>query len=340
MVRSLSVFRLLKTTPKSARAAVLGLFAGLAVGIAGVSAAPEYTGPHRAGKMTEPKNEEASGLAASRRTPGVLWTHNDSGGEPVLFAMNPDGALRGKVRVDGATNHDWEDVTCFELDGQAWLIAADIGDNYALRPGGCTLYVLPEPDVATLAPDREAVVTPVYTINFVYEDGPRDAESLAVDLQERAIYLLSKRDTVARLYRLPLGPVQGNAPAVAKFVGLVPHLPKPTLLQQPLNLPTQRLVGWPTAMGFSPDGTLALVLVYGQPLLFPRAPGESWPEALAREPVKLAPPELPQAEGACFSLDGKAIFVNSEKTMDLLRYDRVEPAPGLPADRAPVPSKP
>ena len=68
--------------------------------------------------MAEPANGEASGLAASRRTDGLIWTHNDSGGEPVLFALGTDGALRGKVRLEGVTNEDWEDLASGEIDGQ------------------------------------------------------------------------------------------------------------------------------------------------------------------------------------------------------------------------------
>ncbi len=337
MVRSLSVFRLLKTTPKSAAVVALGLLAVLP-GFAGE--VPAYGSPVTAGQLAEPQNQEASGLTASHRMPGVLWTHNDSGGDAVLFAVNADGTLRGRVRVDGARNFDWEDVASFELDGKAWLVAADIGDNFSLRATGCTLHFLAEPDAVSLSPDRELVVAPAYSIRYVYEDGARDVESLAIDAKERAIYLLSKREEIPRLYRLPLTPVEGSGPAVAKFVGLVPHLPKPSLLQRNIRLPTQGFRGWPTALDFSHDGTLALVLVYEQPLLFPRAPGETWAEALSREPVRLAPHGLPQAEGACFSADDRSIFVASEKTMDLLRYDRADAAPGLPAPKGAVGSKP
>jgi hypothetical protein len=337
MVRSLSVFSLLKTTSKSAAAVLFGLLAILS-GFAGE--VPVYRGPILAGQLAEPQNKEASGLAPSHRTPGVLWTHNDSGGDAVLFAVNADGSLRGRLRVDGVGNFDWEDVASYELGGKAWLIAADIGDNFALRPMGCMLYVLPEPDAVSLSPDRELILAPAYSINFVYEDGARDAESIAVDPKERMIYILSKREDVPRLYRLPLAPAAGSEPVVAKFVGLVPHLPQPTAEQRTVRLPTHGFRGWPTAMDFSHDGTLALVLVYERPLLFPRAPAETWADALSHEPIRLPPHQLPQAEGACFSADDRSIFVVSEKVMDLLRYDRVEPAPSLPAPKAAVGSGP
>ena len=271
--------------------------------------------------MAEPANGEASGLAASRRTDSLLWTHNDSGGDPVLFALGTDGALRGKVRLEGIVNEDWEDIASAEIDGKPVLLVGDIGDNFARYPQR-VIHVVNEPDPARLAPDAELAWRAEYSIHFIYEDGARDAEGLAYDPRERAIYLLSKRDSPARLYRLPLQAATATQPAVARRVGLVPHLPQPSALDKALQGPLHAYRGWPTAMDFSPDGTLAFVLTYGEPLLFRRGSGESWAEALAREPVKLGPFELPQAEGACFSRDGRSLFICSEKTTRLLRYDR------------------
>ena len=42
-----------------------------------------------------PDLPEASGLAVSRRTPGVLWSHNDSG-EPLVFALTEKGAVKSQ----------------------------------------------------------------------------------------------------------------------------------------------------------------------------------------------------------------------------------------------------
>jgi sugar lactone lactonase YvrE len=74
-------------------------------------------------------------------------------------------------------------------------------------------------------------------------------------------------------------------------------------------------------MDFSADGSAAAVLTYGHVLLFPRKDGETWAAALAREPVRLPPHNLTQAEATCFSADGRAVYVASEKTRNLLRYD-------------------
>src|SRR5262245_12947688 len=53
---------------------------------------------------------ESSGVVASSTQPGVLFTINDSGNEPLLFATDSTGADRGVWRVTGATNDDWEAI--------------------------------------------------------------------------------------------------------------------------------------------------------------------------------------------------------------------------------------
>ena len=109
---------------------------------------------------------------------------------------------------------------------------------------------------------------------------------------------------------------------VAKFVGVVPHVVVVEPGENALFSLMRRFTGLVTGMAFAPDGSAALVLTYSVPLLFPRKPGESWPDALARSPVRLTPHGLPQAEGACFSADGRSIYIVSETLPQLLRYER------------------
>lgn len=318
-MRGLFVDSPLKTMAKSAPAAALFLTLILSSCAAPATAPLPYAGPVAAGTLAEPRNRESSGLAPSHRTPDLLWTHADSGGEPLLYGVAAgSGELRGKIRITGAANTDWEDLASFGMDGKAWLVVGDVGDNQARRPF-VILHIVPEPDAVPPAPDAELEIAPAYTLRVVYEDGARDCESLAVDAREGAIYLLSKREPVPRLYRVPLAP--SADPVTARFVGPVPHLPRPDALQRLLKTPTGAYRGNPCAMDFAPDGTAALVLTYGDTLLFPRAAGETWADALAKHPVVLAPHGLPQAEAACFSADDRVIFVTSEKSMPFLRYD-------------------
>ena len=60
--------------------------------------------------LTDGALNEVSGVAASRLHPPLLWVHNDSGGEPAVYAIRPDGTLVSTVTIEGATNTDWEDI--------------------------------------------------------------------------------------------------------------------------------------------------------------------------------------------------------------------------------------
>ena len=70
--------------------------------------------------------DESSGLVASRINPGILWTHNDSGAGPVIFAISHDGHLKGMYTVEGIGAEDWEAITT-DLDGH--LYVGDFGNN-------------------------------------------------------------------------------------------------------------------------------------------------------------------------------------------------------------------
>ncbi len=276
--------------------------------------------PVRVGTVPAVLNE-ASGLAASRRTDGLLWSHNDSGGEPVLYALDETGKLRGQLRLTGEHNIDWEDIASFEFDGRAWLVVADTGDNDAKRHD-CSLLVVAEPDPANLSPDHELTATVAWRVPIRYPGGPRDCEAVAVDTREGKFYLLSKRTVPAELYTLPLRPPGGTVVPAATRVGQVTRIPLPDAQQNVLPIPTGRYRAEPTAMSYSPDGSVAVVLTYGDVWLFRRAPGQGWADALSGAPEQLAPHGLLQAEAACFSRDGRAIFVTGELPgASLVRYE-------------------
>ena len=97
---------------------------------------------------------EASGLAASRRNPGVWWTHNDSGGPNQVFALSDSGALLSTITLTNAENRDWEDIAVGPPSGHggATLYVADSGDNTVIQDptggrGNVRIYRLPEPAV-------------------------------------------------------------------------------------------------------------------------------------------------------------------------------------------------
>ena len=124
----------------------------------------------------------------------------------------------------------------------------------------------------------------------------------------------------------PSAPSTPNAPDIpaqtAWQIGKLAEIPQPGSVRNLLPIPTGQYRGDPTGMSFSPDGRFAVVLTYGDVLLYPRREGESWLSALLRKPLILPPHKLGQAEAVCFSRDGKSIFVTEEAPRaPLLRYD-------------------
>lgn len=283
-----------------------------------------FAGATQSGRLENRRIAESSGLAASTRHPGLIWTVNDSGSGADLFALDDSGADLGRVRVSGARNRDWEDMASYELDGEHFLIIGDVGDNGANRAVS-RIVAIHEPDLD--ADGRVAVdkVDVAWTLRFRYEDGPRDCESVAIDARAGRVYLLTKRLVPSALYELPLGPGKGgdpNAIHVAKRLGPADAIDPPS----PQDLIDDPLLGGyssqPTAMDFSPDGEYAVVLTYRDAFLFVRRDGENWLDALNRRPVPLGLPRLAQAES--LAVGPAAIYVTSEEAhAPILRIDRL-----------------
>jgi hypothetical protein len=93
-------------------------------------------------KFSDSSIQESSGLAASKRFPGVFWTHNDQGHAPVLFAVNRSGKTVARYKITGPTITDWEDVA---VDNSSQVYIADTGNNDGSRDK-VQVYSLPEPN--------------------------------------------------------------------------------------------------------------------------------------------------------------------------------------------------
>lgn len=95
--------------------------------------------------MTSNIINEASGLCASRRHKDVLYTHNDSGGESRIFAIDSKSGRRlATLNIDGAESKDWEDIACGPCpDGGHCVYIGDVGGNVK-RPGN-VVYRIQEP---------------------------------------------------------------------------------------------------------------------------------------------------------------------------------------------------
>jgi hypothetical protein len=141
-----------------------------------------------------PGLSEGSGIAVSRRTPGRLWAHNDSG-DPVLVALDTRGSVTGRVQVSGVKVDDWEAVAIGPCPGGSCIYIADVGDNGAGRKR-ITIHRVSEPSTE----DSVAVKD---TFHATYPDGAHDAETLLV-APDGGLFIVTKGETdPVALYRFP-----------------------------------------------------------------------------------------------------------------------------------------
>ena len=256
-----------------------------------------------AGRLENEKINEASGLARSQRDPGVMWTMNDSG-KPLLYAIGKDGTHRGRVELKKSDNRDWEDLASFTLDDDPYLLIADIGDNSA-RHKKRTLYIAKEPRVDE---DKTKVD---WEIDFEYPDGPRDAESAAVDVENERILILSKRDIPPALYSVPLRPGE-DGKVMATWLGIVESLPKPSRQDVEFAPRTKDWHWQPVGMDISEDNRAAVILTYRAVYYYLRRPGQDWFEALNTKPVRIGLGNFRDAEAVAFGDDARTVFVTGE----------------------------
>src|SRR5689334_1441584 len=73
--------------------------------------------------------KESSGVAMSRDQAGLIYTIDDSGNEPVLYAFDTTGADRGTWRIKNATNLDWEAIATAPCGAENCVYIGDVGDN-------------------------------------------------------------------------------------------------------------------------------------------------------------------------------------------------------------------
>jgi len=257
--------------------------------------------------------KEASGVVQSRRDAGLLWAHNDSGDWSTLYAISTQGHFRGRVDILGADALDWEDIAAFEIDGEPWLLIADVGDNFGFR-AQVSLYLLPEPDIQKLKDGFTLDADVAHRIDFQFEDGPRDVEAVAVDAIESKIYLLSKRDKPPVLYVLPLRPeANQKQPQNAKPTTEIKTLPgvrEQDLLADP-NF--GKFSNQPTAMDISADGQRWMITTYKAGLIYTREPGQDVAQMFSQQPKRITLPKLPQLEAGALSPDGRMGYFISER---------------------------
>lgn len=237
--------------------------------------------------------DESSALAVSGRHPGVLWTLNDSGGSPTLYAVGAGGDLVATVRVDGATNVDWE-AMALRPDGR--LAVGDIGNNASDRRD-LTIYLLDEPPPVdgTVAVERAVRLRFPEQTAFPDPDLRFDAEALVWDGEALLLFSKHREDLDTVLYRVPLDDDDVVLEPVGRF----------TLGGDP-----DRYGGMATDAALHPGGDVLALLSYHAVFLFQRPPsGYDW----TAHPLRTIPLDqdvLEQTEAIAW--DGWSLLLTNE----------------------------
>jgi len=286
---------------------VAWLAGGLTVAAAQTSQpAVRYGEPRAVCRIADPRLDEASGLAASRRNPGYYYTHNDSQGRPHVYVINRHGRICLTLRLIGAENCDWEDIALAPgaQPGTFDVCVADIGDNKSER-AGVVFYRFPEPQLDASVRARGALDVQSRVFRCKYEDGARNAEAFAVDPRTGDGYVFSKCfDGASHVYRLA-APWDATAVSTLKRAGTL-RFPPATALA--------RMV---TAADISPDGTRLVTRSYvgGWEWCWPkRDDATAFTLVFEQQPTALELASESQGEALCFSADGRALLTISENT--------------------------
>lgn len=149
------------------------------------------------GTVQDTALNELSGLAPSRRNPGIFWTHEDSGGAAELYALDTVGNTVATLPLAGVENVDWEDLALGPCGDDTCIYVGDIGDLGTDR-SEFAILVLPEP---LLDGSELAAVKPEIR-PFTYPGDAEDAEGLTLTADGDPLVVTKRADATAGLYRL------------------------------------------------------------------------------------------------------------------------------------------
>jgi hypothetical protein len=227
-------------------------------------------------RLQDPRIYESSGLTLSRRHQDVLWTHNDSGDDPRLYAVGSEGRTLATLTLAGVDARDWEALAAGRDDrGRPALFVGDIGDNNGVWPD-VSVYRVPEP--ARLG---DAAV-PAVRYRLRYPDGSHDAEALLVDPRSNRLYVATKDVAGGGLYRAP-APLRRDQVNTLRRVARVP----PAV----------------TDGAFTPDGRAYVLRDYQAAYLY---------RTLGRRAGSFELPLQFQGESLTVTADGRSVLAGSE----------------------------
>jgi hypothetical protein len=256
-------------------------------------------GPQIDSGLVECKDiKEASGIAASKKNPGVLWTHNDAGDKNHIFAMNGNGKHLGVFVLENCEARDWEDIATGPgpTAGNDYIYVGNIGDNdtvYDLK----YVYRCVEPVVLPTQSPKTDTIREIDILKFRFPDGKWNAEALMVDPLTKDYYIISKRESNARVYRA--------------------QYPQPISTVDTLECVDTLAQTYIVAADISSSGDEIIMKNDDSVYYWKIAAGETIKKTLSRSPVTISYTKEPQGEGLTWDANANGYFTISEEKDDI-----------------------
>ncbi len=265
------------------------------------------------GTLSADALNEISGVAISRLHSNTFYVHNDSGDSSRFFAINFKGELLSTYNFKGIADNglgvrDCEDIAMGPGPeaGKNYIYLADIGDNSASRPS-VEIYRFSEPNSvehATMSVSAEVA-------DLKYPDGPRDAETILIDPIEKMLYIISKREDTAHIYRCSLN-FNNNDKIQLETRGRV-------------ILDGSGIGKWIVSGNITADGTAVLLKTVSSVYYWKRSGNEPVNITLQRKPVKQTAYTIHgQEEAITFTPAGDGYYILSEGAHSKIYYYKLE----------------
>lgn len=244
--------------------------------------------------LTDQREREISGIAASQKYNDILYTHGDNKNSPI-YITNKKGEALGQIIIEGYSTIDPEDISVGPgpEKNKSYIYFADIGDNDHKR-NSINIYRFEEPtfDISKAGAQTKLFAKNISKLEMKYPDEKFNAESILIDPITKDIFILTKETYKAKVFK-----------------AAYPQQEK-TELKQVLNMKSFDLF---TGSDISSDGTEILIRNKSQIWYWKRNINQSIIEALQKAPLK-APymGNERQGEAICFTKEAKGYFTISE----------------------------